>query len=44
MSTTKCVCAVTPIEKERVLTRARARQAECRAASAEGFGGSTVWG
>ena len=38
MSTTKCVCAVMLTEKERVLPRARARRAECRAASAEGFG------
>ena len=42
MSTTKYVCAATPIEKERVLTRVRAQRVSQEPAAAEGFGASTV--
>jgi hypothetical protein len=37
MSTTKCVCGVTHIEKEGVLTRARAQRASQEPAAAEGY-------
>jgi hypothetical protein len=37
MSTTKCVCAVMRIEKERGLSRARAERVSREAAAADGF-------
>jgi hypothetical protein len=43
MRTTKCVCAVMHIVKERVLTRARGERVPQEAAASEGFSASTVW-